>query len=67
MCTAHHKTSREKIFSSPSLMNEERNVMAHRISAHPKGKSLHKQPIPTVTRVGNMIFRQRFPAWISRR
>lgn len=30
--------------------------MPHRIAAHPKGKSLHKQPIPTVTRVGNMIF-----------
>jgi len=30
--------------------------MKHRVAAHPKGKSLHKQPIPTVTRVGNMIF-----------
>lgn len=30
--------------------------MAHRKAGHPKGKSLHKQPIPTVTRVGNMIF-----------
>ncbi len=30
--------------------------MTHRIAAHPGGKSLHKQPIPTVTRVGNMIF-----------
>jgi 2-iminobutanoate/2-iminopropanoate deaminase len=28
----------------------------HRQAAHPKGKSLHKQPIPTVARVGNMIF-----------
>lgn len=30
--------------------------MKHRVAAHPKGKSLHKQPIPTVSRVGNMIF-----------
>ena len=30
--------------------------MKHRQSGHPKGKSLHKQPIPTVTRVGNIIF-----------
>jgi len=30
--------------------------MKHRVAAHPKGKSLHKQPIPTVTRVGNIIF-----------
>ena len=30
--------------------------MKHRQAGHPKGKSLHKQPIPTVTRVGNMIF-----------
>lgn len=30
--------------------------MKHRQAAHPKGKSLHKQPIPTVTRVGNIIF-----------
>ena len=30
--------------------------MKRRQSGHPKGKSLHKQPIPTVTRVGNIIF-----------
>jgi 2-iminobutanoate/2-iminopropanoate deaminase len=30
--------------------------MKHRHGAHPKGKSLHSQPFPTVTRVGNMIF-----------
>ena len=30
--------------------------MKHRQGAHPKGKAMHKQPFPTVTRVGNMIF-----------
>ncbi len=30
--------------------------MTHRVAGHPKGKSLHKQPIPTVARVGNIIF-----------
>ena len=30
--------------------------MSQRRSAHPPGKPMHKQPIPTVTRVGNMIF-----------
>jgi len=31
-------------------------AMKHRQGAHPKGKPMHKQPFPTVTRVGNMIF-----------
>src|SRR5262249_9192026 len=31
-------------------------AMQHRQGAHPKGKPMHKQPFPTVTRVGNMIF-----------
>ncbi|HEX3974467.1 MAG TPA: RidA family protein [Stellaceae bacterium] len=30
--------------------------MKHRQGAHPKGKPMHKQPFPTVTRVGNVIF-----------
>ena len=30
--------------------------MSRRRSAHPPGKPMHKQPIPTVARVGNMIF-----------
>ena len=30
--------------------------MQHRQGAHPKGKAMHKQPFPTVTRVGNVIF-----------
>ncbi len=30
--------------------------MSNRVSTDPDGKPLHKQPVPTVTRIGNMFF-----------
>jgi 2-iminobutanoate/2-iminopropanoate deaminase len=35
--------------------------MAKRFSTHPPGKPMHRQPIPSVVRIGNMIFSAAIP------